>query len=80
MQAVYSGIGTDGGIAVKQKKHHCRAVIATAPCGQQAVYPSVSAAAQEIGGQVSRITYASRTGTTYKGIHWMYAEEAEKTQ
>ena len=74
-----------------KKKHHCRAVITTAPCGQQAVYPSapcgqqavypsVSAAAQEVGGQISRITYACRTGTTYKGIRWMYAEEMEKTK
>ena len=63
-----------------KKKHHCRAVVATAPCGAQAVYPSVSAAAQESGGQASRITYACRTGTTYKGIHWMYEEEMEKTK
>lgn len=64
-----------------KKKHHCRAVVATAPCGVQAVYSSVSDAAQEIGGQASRITYACRTGTTYRGIFWMYAdEEAEKTQ
>lgn len=63
---------------MKTKKHRCRAVVATAPCGQQAVYPSVSTAAQETGGQVSRITYACRTGTLYRGISWMYAEEAEK--
>lgn len=67
-------------MGVKQKKHRCRAVVATAPCGQQAVYPSVSTAAQETGGQVSRITYACRTGTTYKGIRWMFAEEMEKTK
>ncbi len=67
-------------MGVKQKKHRCRAVVATAPCGQQAVYPSVSTAAQETGGQVSRITYACRTGITYKGIRWMYAEEMEKTK
>lgn len=65
---------------MKTKKHRCRAVVATALCGEQAVYPSVSAAAEQIGGQVSRITYACRTGITYKGIHWMYAEEAEKTK
>lgn len=63
-----------------KQKHHRRAVVATAPCGQQEVYTSVSAAAQEVGGQVSRITYACRTGTTYKGIRWMYAEEMEKTK
>lgn len=63
---------------MKKKKHRYRAVVATAPCGQQAVYPSVSTAAQETGGQVSRITYACRTGTLYRGISWMYAEEAEK--
>lgn len=65
---------------MKKKKHRARAVIATAPCGAQEAYPSVSAAAEQIGGQVSRITYACRTGTTYKGIRWMYAEEAEKTK
>lgn len=60
---------------MKHHKHYCREVVATAPCGQQAVYPSVSAAAQEIGGQVSRITYACRTGTLYRGIIWRYADE-----
>ena len=60
---------------MKKKKHRARAVVATAPCGQQEVYPSVSAAAQEIGGQVSRITYACRTGTLYRGILWRYADE-----
>ena len=60
---------------MKHYKHYCRAVIATAPCGQQAVYPSVSAAAQEVDGQVSRITYAYRTGTLYRGIIWRYADE-----
>lgn len=58
-----------------KRKHRCRAVVATAPCGAQAVYPSVSAAAQEVGGQVSRITYACRTGTLYRGILWRYADE-----
>lgn len=66
---------------MKKKKHRCRAVVATAPCGAQSAYPSVSAAAEQIGGQASRITYACRTGTTYRGIAWMYAdEEAERTR
>lgn len=64
---------------VKKHKHYCRVVIATAPCGQQAVYLSVSAAAKQIGGQVSRITYACRTGTLYRGIIWRCADEGEST-
>lgn len=61
--------------SVKKNSHYCRGVIATAPDGTQATYPSVSAAAEQIGGQVSRITYACRTGTLYRGILWRYADE-----
>lgn len=64
---------------MKTKKHHCRAVVATAPCGQQAVYPSVSLAAERTGGQAARISAACRTGVPYKGVLWMYADEEART-
>lgn len=60
---------------MKKNSHYCREVIATAPDGTQVAYPSVSAAAEQIGGQASRITYACRTGTAYRGIFWRYADE-----
>lgn len=65
---------------MKTKKHHCRAVVATAPCGQQAVYPSVSLAAERTGGQAARISAACRTGVPYKGGLWMYEEEAKRAK
>lgn len=60
---------------MKYHKHYCRAVIATAPCGEQVEYPSISAAAEQTGGQQSRISAACRTGIPYKGISWRYADE-----
>ena len=65
---------------MKTKKHHCRAVVATAPCGQQAVYRSVSLAAERTGGQAARISAACRTGVPYKGVLWMYEEEAKRAK
>lgn len=64
---------------MKHHKHYCRAVIATAPCGEQVMYPSVSAAAQKIGGQASRISAACRTEIPYRGISWRYADEGGST-
>lgn len=60
---------------MKHHKHYCRVVIATAPCGEQVKYPSVSAAAEQTGGQKSRISAACRTGIPYKGISWRYSDE-----
>ena len=50
-------------------------VVATAPCGEQAEYPSVTTAAEQTGGQKSRISAACRTGIPYRGISWRYADE-----
>lgn len=65
---------------MKKRKTRARAVVATAPCGQQAVYPSVSLAAEQTGGQAARISAACRTGVPYKGVLWMYEEEAKKAK
>ena len=67
-------------MTVKKRKTRARAVVATAPCGQQAVYPSVSLAAEQTGGQAARISAACRTGVPYKGVLWMYEEEAKKAK
>ena len=66
-------------MTVKKRKTRARAVVATAPCGQQAVYPSVSLAAERTGGQAARISAACRTGVPYKGVLWMYADEEART-
>lgn len=60
---------------MKSKRTRARAVVATAPCGEQAQYPSISTAAEQIGGQKSRISAACRTGIPYRGISWRYADE-----
>ena len=67
-------------MTVKKRKTRARAVVATAPCGQQAVYPSVSLAAERTGGQAARISAACRTGAPYKGVLWMYEEEAKRAK
>lgn len=65
---------------MKKRKTRARAVVATAPCGAQEVYPSVSAAAERTGGQAARISAACRTGIPYRGILWMYEEEAKRAK
>lgn len=62
---------------MKKRKTRARAVVATAPCE---VYPSVSAAAERTGGQAARISAACRTGIPYRGILWMYEEEAKRAK
>lgn len=65
---------------VKKRKTRARAVIAAAPDGTETGYPSVSLAAERTGGQAARISAACRTGVPYKGVLWMYEEEAKRAK
>jgi len=56
------------------RKTRAREVAALDQFGRRTVYPSVSDAALQTGGQISRISYACRTGTLYRGIAWEYAD------
>ena len=60
---------------MKKRKTRARAVIAAAPDGTETGYPSVSLAAERTGGQAARISAACRTGSSYRGISWRYADE-----
>ena len=40
----------------------------------------VSLAAERTGGQAARISAACRTGVPYKGVLWMYEEEAKRAK
>ena len=64
-----------GGLTVKKRKTRARAVVSVAPDGRETAYPSVSLAAEQTGGQASRISAACRTGIPYRGITWRYADE-----
>lgn len=65
---------------MKKRKTRARAVIAAAPDGTETGYPSVSLAAERTGGQAARISAACRTGVPYKGVLWMYEEEAKRAK
>ena len=63
---------------VARRRTRARPVVSMDPSGQRTTYPSVSQAAAQTGGQQSRITYACRTGTLYRGIAWEYEDEIQR--
>lgn len=57
------------------KKTRSRPVIRVNANGDEVTFPSVKNAAAAVRVAASRITYACRTGTLYRGILWRYADE-----
>lgn len=58
-----------------RKRSNAKPVISVAEDGTKTAYSSVTATAEQTGGQKSRISAACRTGIPYRGISWRYADE-----